>query len=125
MVRIFGRRISHGNIQRLGRKVGHKADVIGRKTLNTIDKVAPLAATVALAAGHPEIAQAINSAQGVAHSINDSTRSGISALSAKQKNAPLRQEQFANSVGNTKKQIAQFGNDVQTVKEHRNALLRQ
>jgi hypothetical protein len=125
MVRIFGRRISHGNIQRLGRKVGHKADVIGRKTLNTIDKVAPLASTLALLSGNPAIAQAITSAQGSAHTINDATRSGISALTAKQKNVPMRQEQFANSAGIAKKQIAQFGNDVQTVKEHRNALLRQ
>jgi hypothetical protein len=96
MVKIFGRRISHGNIQHLGRKIGHKADVIGRKALNTVDKVAPIASTLALLAGQPGIASAINQGLEGAHQVNDTVRGGIKEASRLNHKSVVQQNMNGN-----------------------------
>ena len=102
MVKIFGRRISRGIIQRLGRRIGHKADVIGRKTLNTIDKIAPIASTLALISGNPEIAEAISNGQEASHLISDSTRAGVALATAKKANVGKRAVEFGDSAEQSK-----------------------
>lgn len=118
MVKLFGRRISHGNIQRLGRKIGHKSDVIGRKALNTVDKVAPIASTLALLAGQPEIAAAINKGQEGAHQVNDSIRGGINDISRVHRDISRENK-------NGKVQKVAFGDGSETAHDRRaHALLR-
>ena len=86
MVKIFGRKVFAGNAKTLGRKIGNTANIIGRKVINTIDKVAPIASTIALAAGHPEIASAITSGQQTAHTLDKAIRTGINVATAKKDN---------------------------------------
>lgn len=127
MVKLFGRRISHGNIHRLGRKIGHKAHVFGRKTLNTIDKVAPIASTAALLLGQPEIAAAINQGQESAHTVNDSIRSSVNTLteSGKPQRGSARKPGYTRENKNGKIGKVQFGDaNVSAHEQRRNALLR-
>ena len=110
MVKIFGKKITEKGMKRFAYKVGREANVIGRKTLNTIDKVAPMAAIVATAAGHPEIAAAIGGAQALAHAGDKAIRSGVAVATAKK--------------GGVDNALVNFGEDVNAVKRDA-ALLRQ
>jgi hypothetical protein len=101
MVKLFGRKISNGNMKTLGRKIGNTANTIGRKTLNTIDKVAPMAALAAAALGHPEIGIGIASAQGLAHGIDHTARSGVAVATSNKANLNNKLINFGDSVNDT------------------------
>jgi hypothetical protein len=101
MVKLFGRKISNGNLKTLGRKIGNTANTIGRKTLNTIDKVAPLAALTATALGHPEVGIAISSAQGLAHGVDHTARAGVAVATSNKANLDKRLVTFGDSVNAT------------------------
>lgn len=108
MARIFGMKV--GNINHFGKKVVHGLNVVGRKTLNTIDKVAPIASTVAMVAGRPDIADAINQGQDTAHKVDGAVRAGAKVLGGKQRD-----------IG---KNMIEFGEKANEFKEKRNDLLR-
>ena len=113
-MKIFGRKISNGNSKTFGRKVGNTFNTIGRKTINTIDKVAPMAAMIATASGHPEIGAGIMGGQVAAHSIDRAIRAGVSA--------------GTSNKSNLDKRMVTFGNELETASadtQHVNALLRQ
>jgi uncharacterized protein (DUF697 family) len=101
MVKIFGRKISKGNLKTLGRKIGRTANVVGRKALNTIDKAAPIAALTATALGHPEIGAAITAGQGLAHATDHTVRAGVSVAGSKKANLNKRLVTFGDSVNET------------------------
>lgn len=113
-MKIFGLKVSKGNSKTFGRKVGRTLNVIGRKTINTIDKVAPIASLVATAAGHPEIGAGIMEGQALAHSADRAIRAGVGVATAKK--------------GNLDKRMVTFGDELDNAKadaQHTNALLRQ
>jgi hypothetical protein len=101
MVKLFGRKISNGNLKTLGRKIGNTANTIGRKTLNTIDKIAPIAAITATALGHPEIGAAITAGQGLAHATDHTVRAGVAVGTSNKANLDKRLVTFGDSVNNT------------------------
>ena len=111
MSKIFGRKISGGSIKRLGLKVGNNLSVFGRKAVNTVDRVAPIASLIATAAGHPEIGAAITGGQAAIHSGDKAIRAGVAVAGAKKENL--------------NKRLASFGEAVEDTKEKVNPLLRQ
>jgi hypothetical protein len=106
-MKIFGRKVHKTNLKKLGRKIGHVANVVGRKTLNTIDKAAPIASVAALALGQPEIAAAISAGQGLAHATDGAVRSGVAAGTANKANRDKRLVEFGDNVESLRSQ----GND--------------
>ena len=108
-MKIFGRKTGKHQLTKFARKIGHKADVIGRKTLHTIDKLAPIAEIALTSAGHPELAAGVAGIAQGAHLADSAIRSGVRVAAGKQANIG------ANSV--------RFGEDVAALKEHKNNLL--
>ncbi len=102
-MKILGQKLNERGLKRLGAKVAKRADVIGRKTINTIDKVAPMAAMVALAAGHPEIASAITAGQALAHSSDTAVRSGVKVANSNNANRADSLVAFGENVDNVKR----------------------
>lgn len=110
-MRILGQKVSGNSIRNFGKKVMNNASVIGRKFVNTVDKLAPLASIAATAAGHPEVGMAIQSGQALVHGIDDSVRAGVTAVNSKQQDYD--------------KNLVNFGESIDNLKEKSNALLRQ
>ncbi len=102
-MKILGKKVNERGLKRLGAKVAKRADVIGRKTINTIDKVAPMASMIALAAGHPEIAGAIGAGQALAHSSDTAIRSGVKVANSNKTNRADSLVSFGENVDNVKR----------------------
>lgn len=109
-MRIFGQKVNSGSVRNFGKKLGTNANIIGRKVLGTIDRLTPIASMVASATGHPEIGLAIEGGQILAHNADRIARTGVDAMTTKQKN-------FEN------KKLA-FGDSVEATRDTTNALLR-
>ena len=79
MPAIFGRKTASAFKKAFGKDTGDKVRTIGRKFVHTLDKVAPMAQTVATMAGRPDIAMAIGGA-------NTLTQSGYKVATSNRKN---------------------------------------
>jgi hypothetical protein len=104
-VKVFGRKSVLN--KKLGFKVGHVADVIGKRALGAIDIAAPV-----LSAALPQYAPAIMAGQAAAHSADKSIRSGVSVAN------PRKGE---SRVGN----VIQFGKDVESAQRDQERLKKQ
>ena len=102
-MKILGQKVNERGLKRLGAKVAKSADVIGRKTINTLDKVAPMASMIALAAGHPELAAAIGAGQALAHSSDTAIRSGVKVANSNNANRADSIVAFGENVDNVKR----------------------
>lgn len=117
----FGRKIQK-SFNSFGRKLGVKNDfgkklsTFERKAVNTLDKVAPLAAIVASAAtGNPEAGQSILSANESIQNIHKSGRAAArdldTALRARRKEEQRQANiQFGNTVGRVRDDIKAVAN---------------
>lgn len=109
-MKVFGKKLNAQNMNTFGKKVGSNANIIGRKVLGSVDRIAPLASIGAVALGQPEIAMAIEGGQILAHNADAIGRTGVKALTGKKSNFE-------------KHRIA-FGENVEAMKDTTNALLR-
>ena len=104
-MKLFGRKINMRTVKTFGRKLGHTADIIGRKTLNTIDKLAPVASIIATASGHPEIAEGIDAGQSTAHALDKGIRAGVAVATAKKSNLDNRLIEFGDTADNVAQEV--------------------
>lgn len=102
IMKIFGQKVKPKDVKTFGTKLSKNLSVFGRKVVNSVDKIAPIAATVAMAAGHPEVGLAIEGGQILAHSVNNAVQSGHKVLSGKQADVNNNMVTFGEDVNMTK-----------------------
>ena len=110
-MRVFGRKVTGNDVKAFGRKIADNASVFGRKLVNTVDKIAPLAQVISTVTGHPEIAMGIAGIQGAVHAGDSATRAGVGALT--------------NRKGNFNEKVVNFGEKLGEFKQQTNDLLQQ
>ena len=106
-MRIFGKKITGHDIKAFGRKFGNNASVFGRKLVNTVDKLAPLAQVIATTAGRPDIAASIGGFQGAVHTGDIATRAGIAAATSKRDGYDNKVINFGEKLNEFKQQANQ------------------
>lgn len=91
----FGKKFNSQNIQDFGKKLS----TIERKTVNTIDEVAPIASLLATVAGRPDIAEAITTGNDNLQQTHRDVRQVLGNLESASSIATRRQGGGGQSVG--------------------------